>query len=111
MFCHSHYCVAAFSSLHGLDPAETRRVLESDEYTDAVEADVAQARMLGANGVPFFVIDRKYGISGAQKPPVFTQALETAWDESRKLTVLTGTGTDGTDDYPEGAVCGPEGCN
>ncbi|MCM1014050.1 DsbA family oxidoreductase [Brevibacterium sp. XM4083] len=97
----------------GLDPTETRRVLESDEYTDAVKADVAQARMLGANGVPFFVIDRKYGISGAQKPPVFTQALETAWDESQKLTVLAGTGStaEGGDDYPDGAVCGPEGCS
>lgn len=67
-----------------IDPDETRRVLESEEYTDAVEADVAQARMLGANGVPFFVIDRKYGISGAQPAAAFSQALETAWPNRRR---------------------------
>lgn len=93
----------------GIDPDETRRVLESEEYTDAVEADVAQAKMLGANGVPFFVIDRKYGISGAQPAAAFSQALETAWAESQKVTVLADP-TAASTGYPEGAVCGPDCC-
>ena len=100
----------------GLDPAEVRRVLESNEYTRAVEADIAEARSLGANGVPFFVIDRKYGISGAQQPEVFSRALDTAWEESSKLTVLSGAGSTGPAasdgaGVPDGAVCGPEGCD
>ncbi len=50
----------------GLDRDEVSRVLAGDEYADAVDADEATARSLGATGVPFFVIDRRYGISGAQ---------------------------------------------
>jgi predicted DsbA family dithiol-disulfide isomerase len=63
----------------GVDPDRTRRVLDSDEYADAVQADIAEAHALGASGVPFFVIDRKYGISGAQPTEVFLQALNTAY--------------------------------
>ena len=99
----------------GLDPDEVRRVLATDEFTDEVQSDISEARSLGANGVPFFVIDRKYGISGAQPAEVFTQALETAWDEGQKLTVLAGTpqsaGSDSTEEFADGAVCGPDGCN
>ena len=64
----------------GLDPAEARDVLERDAYVKAVEADVNEARSLGVNGVPFFVIGR-YGVSGAQATDVFGQALTRAWDE------------------------------
>jgi predicted DsbA family dithiol-disulfide isomerase len=46
---------------------------------DAVHADIEEARRLGANGVPFFVIDRRYGISGAQPAETFLQALRTAY--------------------------------
>ena len=53
-------------------------VLASDAYTAEVEADIAEAHALGVNGVPFFVIDRRYGISGAQPADLFLQALETA---------------------------------
>lgn len=95
----------------GIDADETRRVLATDEYTAEVKADIAEARSLGANGVPFFVIDRKYGISGAQPPEAFAQALETAWGESQKLTVLAGSGSDASDDVIDGAACGPEGCD
>lgn len=63
----------------GLDRDEVQRVLASSEYADAVARDIAEARKLGATGVPFFVIDQRYGVSGAQAPQVFTQALERAW--------------------------------
>ena len=68
----------------GLDGAEVARVLAGDDYADAVQADVAEARSLGANGVPFFVIDRRYAISGAQPAELLRQALERAWDESAR---------------------------
>jgi predicted DsbA family dithiol-disulfide isomerase len=55
-----------------------RPVVTSDRYTDEVEADIREARLLGATGVPFFVLDRKYGVSGAQPVEVFEQALRTA---------------------------------
>jgi predicted DsbA family dithiol-disulfide isomerase len=61
------------------DPERVRAMLAGTEYADAVRADIEQARRLGANGVPFFVIDRKYGISGAQPAETFLQALRTAY--------------------------------
>jgi predicted DsbA family dithiol-disulfide isomerase len=66
----------------GLDAAEARDVLERDAYLDAVAADVRDARSLGVSGVPFFVLDGRYGVSGAQATEVFSEALTAAWRES-----------------------------
>ncbi len=66
------------AALAGLDPARVRQVLEGAAYDDAVDRDVAEGAALGARGVPFFVLDRRFGISGAQPVEVFTQALERA---------------------------------
>ncbi len=63
----------------GLDEGVVRAMLESDDYGNHVRSDEATAKMLGIESVPFFVLDRKYGVSGAQPVEVFTQALETAW--------------------------------
>jgi predicted DsbA family dithiol-disulfide isomerase len=63
----------------GADEPRVRAVLASDEYADAVRADFEEARMLGAGGVPFFVIDRRYGVSGAQPAETFLHALRTAY--------------------------------
>ncbi|WP_439030188.1 DsbA family oxidoreductase [Gordonia terrae] len=60
----------------GLDRDEVIAALDSGEYAPAVTADIDQARAYGINGVPFFVINGKYGVSGAQAPETFTQALE-----------------------------------
>ncbi|KAA6222591.1 DsbA family oxidoreductase [Streptomyces albofaciens JCM 4342] len=66
----------------GLDADEVRRVLaDGDAYAEAVRADEREAAELGARGVPFFVIDRRYGISGGQPAEVFRQALEQAREE------------------------------
>jgi predicted DsbA family dithiol-disulfide isomerase len=73
--------LVALAGEAGLDEAESRDMLERDGYVNAVEADVREARSLGVNGVPFFVIDGRYGISGAQATDVFTEALSRAWDE------------------------------
>ena len=63
----------------GLDRDEVGKVLAGSAYADAVDADGAEAQALGATGVPFFVLDRRYGISGAQPVDVFSRALAQAW--------------------------------
>ena len=77
----------------GLDADEARAVLEGDDYADAVRADEAEAAAYAISGVPFFVFDRTYGVSGAQPPEVFTEILERAWAEThRPSLVITGSG-------------------
>ena len=65
----------------GLDRDEVIVALESEEFLPDVRADINQARAYGISGVPFFVIDQKYGISGAQESETFVQALGQAWEE------------------------------
>jgi predicted DsbA family dithiol-disulfide isomerase len=60
----------------GLEDA--RETLESDAYADAVREDEMLAHRIGIQGVPFFVLDRRYGLSGAQPAEVMLQALEKA---------------------------------
>jgi predicted DsbA family dithiol-disulfide isomerase len=63
----------------GLDASEAREVLNGDAYSEDVDADIKEARLLGVSGVPFFVIDDRYGVSGAQPVDVFRQVLAHAW--------------------------------
>jgi predicted DsbA family dithiol-disulfide isomerase len=60
----------------GLDREAVLAALASGEFADAVDADIDQARAYGISGVPFFVINGKYGVSGAQAPEAFTGVLE-----------------------------------
>jgi predicted DsbA family dithiol-disulfide isomerase len=62
----------------GLDPRTSRQALDEGTYTAAVAAEGDKARNLGANGVPFFVIDSRFGLSGAQSIEVFRNTLERA---------------------------------
>jgi predicted DsbA family dithiol-disulfide isomerase len=62
---------------------EVRSMLSSDELADDVRADQREARALGISGVPFFVLDRTYGVSGAQPAEAMLDALHTAWAASR----------------------------
>ena len=62
----------------GLPEADVRRVLGSDEFEDAVAADIAQAAAFGATGVPFFVFDNAFAVSGAQPVETFALALSKA---------------------------------
>jgi len=78
----THDDILAITDELGLDRTEVIAVLISDNYRDLVLQDQDIARQLGANGVPFFVIDMKYGISGAQPQEVFTQTLATALSEA-----------------------------
>lgn len=65
----------------GLDRDDVVRSLTADEHLDAVRADQALGLEYGIQGVPFFVIDGKYGISGAQESATFAQALDQVWTE------------------------------
>ena len=64
----------------GLDRAEALEALKSGSYLADVQADKEQAIAYGISGVPFFVIDGRYGVSGAQEPAVFVRALQQAAD-------------------------------
>jgi len=64
----------------GLDADEARAVLASDDYADAVRSDEELARRIGINGVPFFVLGRRYGVSGAQEADVLLEALDKSWE-------------------------------
>jgi predicted DsbA family dithiol-disulfide isomerase len=86
----------------GLDADATRAVLtDPSRYADEVRADESEAAQLGATGVPFFVLDRTYGVSGAQPVEVFTQALTQAWAERSPLKLV---------DRGDAEACGPDGC-
>jgi predicted DsbA family dithiol-disulfide isomerase len=62
----------------GLDPEEVRATLASDRFAADVREDEAVATRIGIQGVPFFVLERRYGVSGAQPADVLVQALEHA---------------------------------
>lgn len=84
----------------GLDREEARAALVEHRYRDRVEADAREAKQLGATGVPFIVIDRRYGIAGAQPADAIRQTLEQAWKDQPTPLAITG----------DGPVCGPDGC-
>ena len=86
----------------GLEGAEVDDVLAGARYRDAVEADIERARAYGAGGVPFFVFEEAYAVSGAQPTETFTQVLDQVWQATQPALVTLG----GT----EAEVCGPEGC-
>ena len=69
----------------GIDTERARAVLGSDEFATDVHNDEREATELGITGVPFFVIDRRYGVSGAQPPEVLLDALEMAWNEAHPI--------------------------
>ena len=95
-----HETLLRVSAETGLKTDLARTVLESDSYADEVREDETIARDLGINGVPFFVVAERYGISGAQTPEVLLQVLEQAQQAIVEPTA----------EYSEGAHCGPEGC-
>jgi predicted DsbA family dithiol-disulfide isomerase len=84
----------------GLDADAAREALLSRRFLPAVQADVREARALGCTGVPFFVIDRRFAVAGAQGPDTLLAALSRAWGD-RPAPIVT----DG------GAACGVDGCD
>lgn len=84
----------------GLEAEAITQVLHSDAYSKEVKQDIHQANTIGVQGVPFFVFDNKYAISGAQPATAFLQTLEKVWQEGQfdsKVTLLN-TSTDNSCD-------------
>ncbi|MTA58561.1 MAG: DsbA family oxidoreductase, partial [Actinobacteria bacterium] len=79
VFSHQDLCTIATSI--GLAEVEVMKILESDRFKDEVIADRQLASQLGATGVPFFIVDMKYAISGAQPLEYFIETLNTAWSQ------------------------------
>ncbi len=76
-----------FATEVGLDADATRSMLEGIMFADAVRADEERARAFGITGVPFFAVDERYGISGAQQPEVILDTLRQAWNEMAALSI------------------------
>jgi predicted DsbA family dithiol-disulfide isomerase len=91
----------------GLDHDEVVTTLAGDRFATEVRHDEARATSLGVSGVPFFVIDEAYGVSGAQPAEVLLGALEQAWSDSHPITMVATTGTDtpGGDDACADGSC------
>ncbi|ADB37538.1 DsbA family oxidoreductase [Spirosoma linguale] len=89
----------------GLEATAVEQLLNSNQFADAVNRDVYEAQQVGARGVPFFVLNRRYAVSGAQQPETFLGALNTAWTEWENAnSVLTDVQADGPACTP-GEVC------
>ncbi|HEY7848879.1 MAG TPA: DsbA family oxidoreductase [Ktedonobacterales bacterium] len=91
----------------GLDADDVRAALAGDDYSDDVRADEERAAVFGIAGVPFVVIDERYGVSGAQPSEVFLEALQTAWGASQPLTLVGGTDADSE---AEAGACDGDTC-
>lgn len=98
-----HAVLQALAEEVGLPADGARATLASNQYADAVQADIATARQIGVQGVPFFVIDRRYAVSGAQQPEVFLGAIQKAWTEGGHQRPVFQSEVIG------GPVCKPDG--
>ena len=82
----------------GLEKDEAAAVLDGNAFEAEVNADIELARAFGATGVPFFVFDRKYAVSGAQETALFAEVLDKAWSEAQPLTLVGDAGVVCEDD-------------
>lgn len=87
----------------GLEESEIQTAFTDKKYTDLVNADIQEARQVGVQGVPFFVMDRKYAVSGAQPAAAFTQNIEKAYAEWRELNPISKL------EITQGQSCTPDG--
>jgi predicted DsbA family dithiol-disulfide isomerase len=82
----NHHTLIELGADIGLSRKETESMLESDDYKEKVITDSYEGQTLGLTGVPFFVINRKHGVSGAQPTEVFLKVLENTWKEQQVLS-------------------------
>ncbi|WP_201715045.1 DsbA family oxidoreductase [Rossellomorea arthrocnemi] len=92
-----------FAKQAGLDEKEAETVLSGSDHSQEVRMDEDQAGQIGVQGVPFFVINRKYAISGAQPSDVFLNSIQKVWEEESEMAPLQPLGTDGM-------ACDENGC-
>lgn len=92
----------------GLPGDEVTAVLDSDRYAAAVRADEQRARRLGVTAVPFFAIDERFGVPGAQPADTLLQVLTETWEQGRQPATV-GSAADGHDHAP-GEACADGSC-
>ncbi|MDZ4702520.1 MAG: DsbA family oxidoreductase [Saprospiraceae bacterium] len=80
-----HQTLNQLGSEIGLNDVEVAQVLAGNDYADDVQKDIYEARQVGVTGVPFFVFEDKYTVSGAQGSALFLQLLEKVWAEQLRL--------------------------
>ncbi len=85
-----HGTLTALAAELGLDANEIRQVLDNGTYTDEVRADQQLAYQIGVQGVPFYVFNNKYAVSGAQSPETFRQVLQQVWEEDKPAILAEG---------------------
>ena len=95
--------LASQAAAIGLDAEAARQALLAGTYANEVRRDEYEAQQIGVRGVPFFVFEDKYAVSGAQPSEVFAEVLAKVWEEGHPAkpqpTMLA-----------DGPACGPEGC-
>lgn len=96
-----HDTLRSLATEAGLSEDEVSTTLATDQYAREVRSDEAEASALGIHGVPFFVLDNRYAIEGAQPADSILNALERAWSELPESLEPA---------VPAGTVCGPDGC-
>ncbi len=94
-----HATLRRLAAEAGVPEAEVVEVLVSDRYADAVREDERTAAGFGVSAVPFFVVDRAIGASGALPPEALLQLLRQGWATKPRASVVIG-----------GEACGPDGC-
>lgn len=102
-----HDVLQRYAESIGLPAPQVAEVLASNQYADAVRADEMRARELGIQGVPFFLIDAKWAINGAQPVEAILQGLRSVWVETHPASKPQFITLDGAEEAP---TCGPNGC-
>ncbi len=96
-----HRVLAQLAKEVGLDEGEALKVLQSDQYSENLRQDKEDGVKLGIQGVPYFIVNDKYTISGAQPPETFLSVLNQAWkEEEEKRSVAPSANA-----YCEDGVC------
>ena len=95
--------LATLATEIGLDAGEVRAALTAGTYAEAVRHDEYQAQQINVRGVPFFVFEDKYAVSGAQPTELFAEVLEKVWDEFQPVKTAPVM-------LADGPACGPDGC-
>lgn len=103
----NHETLIAIAIDLGIDQKETIAILQGDDFAEAVRYDVYESQQIGVKGVPYFVFDRKYALSGAEPVPAFEQAIVqsfTEWQATQPQIALKSL------NKSDGAVCDENGC-
>ncbi len=86
----NHKTLISLAEEIGIDPTEAESILESDKYANAVKHDIQLAKNINITGVPFFLFNQKFAVSGARETEVFLKALKQTWNSRLEEQEKTG---------------------